>query len=385
MENGAAPAIDKEEKPRILLVAPTPPPYGGMALQARLLERLLRADGVPVVFAPSNFSFPRGLAWLDVPLMRTLVRALLIWGKLWRQASQVDVVHVLAASWWYFFLVVYPAVMVGRLRGKRVVLNYRGGEARVFFARYGWLAAPVFRLANAITVPSQFLAGIIQERFSVPVQIVSNILDTSAFCYRRRATLQPKLLVTRHLEEIYDVESVLRAFREVQQDFPEASLWIAGTGSQKERLQDLATAWGLRNVRFLGHVAHGDLPAIYDQCDLYVNASKVDNFPGALLEASAAGLVVISTSAGGIGFIYDDGKTAFLVEPGDWRNLAGAVVRALRDRQGALEMTARGVELARGCEWKEVRKSLLRAYDSSAPQPGDQVAGEVRGIEPGVR
>lgn len=385
MENGAAPAIKKQESPRILLVAPSPPPYGGMALQARLLERLLRADGIPVVFAPSNFAFPRSLGWLDVPLLRTLARALLIWGKLWRQAAEADVVHVLAASWWYFFLVVYPAVLVGRLRGKRVVLNYRGGEARVFFDRYGWLAAPVFRLASVITVPSQFLAGIIQKRFSVPVHIVSNILDTSAFCYRQRTTLQPKLLVTRHLEEIYDVESVLRAFREVQQEFPEASLWIAGTGSQKDRLHGLAADWDLRNVRFLGHVAHSDLPAIYDQCDLYVNASKVDNFPGALLEASAAGLAVVSTSAGGIGFIYDDRQTAFLVEPGDWRGLAGAVLRALRNPQEALEMTVRGVGLARACEWSEVRKSLLRAYDSSQPQPGDRVAGEIREVEPGIR
>jgi len=350
---------EKTAIPRILLVAPSPPPYGGMALQARLLERLLRAEGAPVTFVPSNFPLPPPL---DVPVVRTLLRYVLFWMKLWKQAGEADVVHVFAASWWYFFLAVYTAVVVGRLRWKRVILNYRGGEAREFFARFGWMTIPVFRLATNITAPSRFLAEVIEKRFGVPVRIVPNILDTSAFLYRRRAAIQPKLLVTRHLEKIYDVESVLRAFREVQQDFPEASLWVAGSGSEEARLRSLSEAWKLRNVRFLGHIAHKELPAVYDQCDIYVNASRVDNFPGALIEASAAGLVVVSTCAGGIGFIYENGKNAFLVEPGDWQGLASSVLRVLHDSDDALRMTADALALVRACDWKEVRRPLFQAY-----------------------
>ena len=47
---------------RVLLVAPVPPPYGGMALQARQLERLLTHDGVAVEVLASNFSLP---SWLE--------------------------------------------------------------------------------------------------------------------------------------------------------------------------------------------------------------------------------------------------------------------------------------------------------------------------------
>jgi glycosyltransferase involved in cell wall biosynthesis len=344
-----------------------------MALQARLLEKLLIADGYDVRFVASNRSFPRWLGWVSrLPGIRTVVRSGLLWMELWRQIRQVEVVHILAASWVYFWATVMPAVVLGRFYGRRVVLNYRGGEARRFFNRWGWAVKQVLRLADVITVPSRFLAEVFQDCFRLPVSIVPNILNNSEFRYRQRTVFRPKMLVTRHLEKIYDVELVLRAFGSVQERYPEASLWVAGTGSQREELQHRVLEWGLKNVRFLGHVAHGDLPRIYDQCDILLNGSRVDNFPGALVEASAAGLVVVSTAAGGIPTMYEDGKTALLVEPGDWQGLALAVTKVLQSPGLASEITLRAEALARACEWREVRKLMYRAYGFQAAEKGEK-------------
>ncbi len=363
---------------RILLVAPSPPPYGGMALQARLLEKLLRQDGADVVFFSSTFALPKLLRPVArVPGLRTAARASLTWIKLWRQMPQVEVVHVLAASWLYFFLVVCPAVVVGRIHGKRIVLNYRGGGAKRFFDCCGFVVKPFFKAASVVTAPSEFLAGVIRDSFRLPVVIVPNILDLSLFRYRRRTALRPALLVTRHLEKIYDVESVLRAFQIVQANHPEASLWIGGTGSQEKYLQDLAVSLALKNVRFLGSVPHDDLPAIYDQCDIFVNASRVDNFPGALLEASAAGLPVISTGAGGIPFIYQNEKNALLRQPGDWRGLAAAVEEVLMSPSLAMKLSTEGAMLAQTCDWTEVRRSLYKVYGMAAQDDTAPIASVV--------
>jgi len=354
----------------VCLIAPSPPPYGGMALQAKQLEQRLVQDGNSVTFFPSNFLFPKWMAALErIPVIRTLMRAAMIWILLWRRIRNVEVVHVLASSWLYFFVVVCPAVIVGRLRGKRIVLNYRGGEAQAFLRSYKWAAKPVFRWAHVVTTPSEFLAGVIRSSLGIPVSIVPNILDTKRFQYRERKVLQPRMIVTRHLEEIYDVESVLRAFRILQQRHSDAVLWIAGTGSQAPRLRQLVEELELKNVSFLGHVPHEQLPALYDQCDILVNASRVDNFPGSLVEASAAGLVVVSTWAGGIPFLYQDGASAMLVAPGDWRGLAGAVERVLDDPQLAASLTARAKAVAEGCDWRHVRKSLYAAYDGAEKGP----------------
>ena len=348
----------------ILLVAPSPPPYGGMALQARLLERLLGQDGQTVLFSSSNLPLP---AWLErLPGLRACARTILIPFHLWRQVRRVEVVHIFAASWLYFFTVVAPAVMIGRMLRRRVVLNYRGGEAAVFFRSFGPMVRPILRLANVITAPSDFLGNLIRTSAGVPVSIVPNILDTSRFRYRRRTALAPRLLVNRHLEGIYDVKSVLEAFRLVQERHPGASLWVAGDGSQEAYLKGLASDWKLTNVLFLGSVPHQDMPAVCDGCDILINASRVDNFPGALLEASAAGLLVVSTAAGGIPAIYRDRETALLVSPGDWQGLAEAIELALRSPAMAIEIAARAVKLARACQWSEVRRPLYQAYGVSS-------------------
>src|SRR5689334_14513014 len=108
---------------RVLLVAPAQPPYGGMAVQAELVARYLSQDGVPATLFPSNFPLPPAIAILErIPVARTLARAVLIYGKLWRAMRNVDVAHVFAASWLYFWLVVLPAIVVGRMRGAKVIL-----------------------------------------------------------------------------------------------------------------------------------------------------------------------------------------------------------------------------------------------------------------------
>lgn len=370
---------------KVLLVGPKFPPYGGVALQAELLLESMNRDGVSAVLAASNPEFSKGLGFLErLRGVRPLLRAVVFSWRLWRVLPRVYVVHILACSWLYFFLVVCPAVLLTRLRGKRIVVNYRGGEAREFFQWFGWLIRPIFKMADVITAPSDFLAEAIRASFGVPVRIVPNILKLSVFRYRQRVTFEPRMLVTRHLEEIYDIESVLKAFRVVQEHHPDASLWIAGTGSRERRLRDLVSTWNLRNVRFMGHVAHDDLAAVYDQCDILLNASRVDNFPGALLEASAAGLAVVSTGAGGIPFIYRDGKNALLVQPGDWLGLAGAVEKLLQSPSLGIALTAEAAIVARSCDWNEVRLSLYGAYGFSLKDQPDRGSVSISVNQPDI-
>ena len=43
----------------VLIVAPAPPPVGGMALQAKALLKRLQHDGIAVEFIATNPSLPR--------------------------------------------------------------------------------------------------------------------------------------------------------------------------------------------------------------------------------------------------------------------------------------------------------------------------------------
>jgi L-malate glycosyltransferase len=347
----------------VLLVSPKVPPYGGIAIQAGLMETNMNAEGIRAGFLASNIAFPPALAWMEkVRGFRPFFRSAVMCWHLSRMAPEYDVIHVMACSWLYFFVVVIPALIISRLRGGRVVLNYRGGEADKFFGRSAWVLRPFFRVPHVVTAPSGFLVQVIGRRIGVPVQIVPNIVNVERFPFRERERMRPRMIVTRHLLKLYDCESVLRAFRQVQEIHPDASLKIVGTGDQELFLRGLVDEWKLRNVEFLGYVPQADLPKLYDECDILMNGSHADNFPGSLVEAGASGLAVVSTNAGGIPYIFENGRSAVLVNPGDWKGLADGVLRVLSDAAFAERLRHEAARDCRQYEWKQVRCKLYEIY-----------------------
>ncbi len=62
-------------------------------------------------------------------------------------------------------------------------------------------------------------------------------------------------LSNRNLEIHYGVDRVLHAFGIIQKSFPEATLTVAGDGSQREALEKLAAELELKHVSFVGQVA----------------------------------------------------------------------------------------------------------------------------------
>jgi glycosyltransferase involved in cell wall biosynthesis len=91
-----------------------------------------------------------------------------------------------------------------------------------------------------------------------------------------------------------------------------------------------------------------DIPAWLRELDVFVHPPTApDPFPGALLEACAAGLPVVATRTGGIPEAVEDGVSALLVPPGDPSALAQGIVRLLDDRERAVAL---GREARRAAE-----------------------------------
>ena len=100
----------------VAIVGPLPPPYGGMALQCEALRDNLLREGVSALIVPTNPPLFFGLAKLK--LLRTFLQTLIYLCRLVRIVSQVSVVHILAASYFYLFARVAPAVLRSRLSSR---------------------------------------------------------------------------------------------------------------------------------------------------------------------------------------------------------------------------------------------------------------------------
>ena len=344
----------------VAIVGPVPPPYGGMALQCGVLRDNLLREGVSALIVPTNPPLFLGLAKLK--LLRTFLQTLVYLCRLVRIVSQVSVVHILAASYFYFFARVAPAELLSRLFRRRVIVNYRGGEAFRFLSKYGWIARPVLRWASFITVPSRYLEKCFLEQ-GFACAIVANPIDLHRFKFRNREQLRPRLLVTRNLEPMYNVEMALRAFAIVKRTYKDCRIDIVGTGSQESKLKTWVKDNGLDSVFFHGAVRNDEMPTYLDEADILLNPTNVDNLPMSLIEAFASGVPVVSTQVGGIPDLVGE-ETALLVEAGNYREMADKIFSLLENPDLARNRIISGRRLSETFSWDRIREKLLTIYFS---------------------
>jgi glycosyltransferase involved in cell wall biosynthesis len=355
-----------DSPPRIAIVAPSLDILGGQGIQARDLADALQDDGFEVLFLPVNPRFPRGLRWLRrIPMVRTAVNQL-FYGISLLRLRRVDVVHVFSASYWSFLLAPVPAVLAARAFGKRVILNYHSGEADDHLSRWGMRVHPFLRRVDEIVVPSVYLQRVFASH-GYTARVLRNIIDLSSFRFRERMPVTPRLLSCRNLESHYRVRDVLEAFALLRQTVPEATLEVAGYGSEATRLRRWVAERGLPGVTFLGRVEPEAIPALYDRADIFLNASVIDNQPISILEAFAAGTAVVSTPTGDIPWMLDEGRLGALVPPESPRALAEAVEALLASPEHTAAMTRKARAAVQDFTWAGVRAGWMEAYGVEAP------------------
>jgi glycosyltransferase involved in cell wall biosynthesis len=350
---------------KIALIGPLPPPPGGMANQTRQLAALLEQEGVSVELVQVNAPYrPRWVG--NIKGLRAAFRLVPYLFHLWRAADRADLFHVMANSGWSWHLFAAPAVWIAKLRGKAVVVNYRGGEADDFFTRDIAQVQPTLRRVDMIIVPSGFLEKVFANRDFI-TRTVPNIVDLSRFMpddSRERNLSAPHIVVARNLEPLYDNTTALKAFRIVREAIPGARLTIAGSGPERPQLEAMAKELGVADaVVFAGRVDNEHMPTLYREAELALNPSLADNMPISVLEALASGVPVVSTNVGGVPYLVEDGKTALLVPPRNPERMAEAVLRVLHDESLRERMVQAGLDHVRRFSWESVRGKLFLAYE----------------------
>jgi L-malate glycosyltransferase len=376
---------------RVCIVAPSLSILGGQAVAAqRLLERLRAVPGLEVDFLPHD---PRSNALLRllqrVKYVRTVATSIAYVASLLRRLPRYDVVHVFSASYWSFLLAPTPAILIGKWLGKRVVLNYRSGEAEDHLQRWRRTAIPTMHQADAVVTPSAYLVDVF-SKFGVRAESISNFVDPEAVVYRRRESLRPVFLSNRNFQKLYNVPCVLRAFAVIQARLPDARLIVIGDGPEREHVHETARALELRNVEFVGAVRPADMGQWYDRADVYLNASDIDNMPNSIIEAFACGLPVVTTRAGGIPYVVEQERNGLLVNLGDHEGLAAAALRLLDDGALAQRVISEGLRdveqqytwAAVSDRWATLYRRLVRARELVTEPTGRNAETDAAGLLP---
>jgi glycosyltransferase involved in cell wall biosynthesis len=356
-------ADKNSERLRVLIAAPSLDIIGGQSRQAvRLVGKLSEVPGLEVDFVPHNPRLPRPFRWMQkIKYVRSIMTTLYYCLILLVRSRRAQIVHVFSASYYSYMMSAIPAILIGKLYGKKIVLNYRSGEAEDHLANWR-TAVPTIRMADSVVVPTGYLVDVF-ARFGLKARAIFNIIELDRFRYRERRPLRPIFLTSRLLEPLYNVECVLRAFAIIQSRYPRARLTVAADGCMRGELEQLAKDLRLRNTQFIGFVPFDKMPDLYDAADIYLTATNIDNMPSSVTESMSAGLNVVTTDGGGaIPYIMTNEETGMIVPRDDHEAMAEAAIRLLEDSELAVRLARNARESARRFTWQEVQRQWLDLY-----------------------
>lgn len=282
-----------------------------------------------------------------------------------------DVLHIHGCSDWGMLPVVY-GVIAGKIWRKRIIVTYHGGGAGDYFERHGAFASRWLRRADKVIVLSGYLKKVF-DKYEIPCLVIPNIVTLREDIYQPKQSIAPKFISIRHLTSLYRIDLVIRAFAQVLEKYPDATLDILGQGDKREELEALVR--GLekegvselgRKVRFVGQVPNEQIYDYLCANDIMLSAPKIDNMPVSLLEAMNAGVLVISSNVGGVPYMIEHGRTGLLfegLEEEGVRRLEKQMLWALEHQEESLRMIEAAHIEVRKYTWSEVRKQIIPLYE----------------------
>lgn len=178
-----------------------------------------------------------------------------------------------------------------------------------------------FTSANIVQAISTFLGRWARARgFEGPLEVIPNGVNTAHFSrsYPESALNEIKdqlgkkmgdvfLITTSRLVRKNATDVVIKALPLIPGN---VRFIVVGVGPDELTLKRLARESGVsERVRFVGEVAHGDVPKYLHASDIFIRASRSEGMGNSFVEAMAADLPVIGTQEGGIAdFLFDEQK-----------------------------------------------------------------------------
>lgn len=169
---------------------------------------------------------------------------------------------------------------------------------------------------------------------------------------------------------------LIRAFKELEKEFDDVSLIIAGDGPQRKELQHLCQSLKVGSYHFLGYVKESDKASVYSLADVVVVPSirtpLIAEIWGIVLnEAMSMGIPVIATDAvGGAYDLIQNGVNGFIVKEKDPYALYEAVKKTFCDFD---EAKAIGLKSKRKSEKYSSLQKMVEGFKNAIDYVAKQI------------
>jgi glycosyltransferase involved in cell wall biosynthesis len=262
-----------------------------------------------------------------------------------------------------------------------ILPQYRGGLlARV----YTGLVAAAARGASAVITDSEASRQDILAHLAVPAERVHAIpLGAGTEFHPRRGSLVDMAVQKKHglppefvlyvggYDVRKNVQTLLKAYTYIRDGAGDLyPLVLAGRLPDRPSLrftdvQGLIDQMNIRDVvQLTGWVDPAELPALYRLASCFVFPSRYEGFGLPVLEAMACGTPIVAANASSLPEIVGD--AGFLVEPGDARRMAGAILAILNQPALAGDLARRAAARAGEYTWARTAAETLVVYEQAS-------------------
>ncbi len=268
----------------------------------------------------------------------------------------------------------WPPGIIGYLFRKKIpyIIALRGSDVPGYNPRLEILDRFAFRFisriicenAEVVTALSRNLKKLAERTFNgIDIEIIYNGVDADKF---KPVVSEPNfnicILFVGRLIKRKGIINLLKAFKEVCDEYKNCGLTIVGGGPKRKYLEDFCKRMKIEsNVNFLGAVGYRDIDKIYQKANIFVLPSIEESLSNVIQEAMASGLPVITTDTGAAELIDENG---FIVDKGDYKQIKKAIMEYIINPELMRKHGQQSRKIAEKMSWSNNAKAYIEIYNS---------------------
>ncbi|MBM76856.1 MAG: N-acetyl-alpha-D-glucosaminyl L-malate synthase BshA [Crocinitomicaceae bacterium] len=195
--------------------------------------------------------------------------------------------------------------------------------------------------SNIVTAVSENLKKDTINLFNIKkeIDVIPNFIcledyrQTNNQKYKTRIAKNNEKVITHisNFRKVKRIQDVIRAFKIINDSIP-SKLVLVGDGPERVKMERLGRELNISNhINFLGNLK--STREVLNISDLFMLPSSSESFGLAALEALACGVPVIATNKGGIPELVEHGKSGFLSDVGDFKDMSNNALHILNNEK----------------------------------------------------
>lgn len=266
-------------------------------------------------------------------------------------------------AFWYTIII----ALLAQLFNKPYIPILHGGKLPRRLLSNPKFCRIIFSKSFLNVAPSNYLNHHFNEAGFKTI-LVPNFIDISNYIFQKRSKIKPGLLWVRAFHQQYNPEMAVKVTAALAPAFPDIQLCMVGPDKDgsMEQCKQLAVDLGVADrIVFSGLLSKAEWIALSANYDIFINTTNIDNTPVSVIEAMALGLPVVSTDAGGMPFLIEDGIDGRLVPQGDTEAFAAAITHLLEHPDLALQLSQKARQKVEQYDWEVVKSQWFDVIDKA--------------------